>query len=79
MAQRTPRLLSHARSAAKAVSWRILGAVDTFVLTFLVTGKASAAAGVVGFEVLTKSVLYYGHERAWEASWITNFFGGSNA
>lgn len=52
-------------SAAKAVTWRLLGATDTFVLTFLMTGKCATAVGIVGFEVITKSVLYVGHERAW--------------
>jgi len=65
---------SHLKSAAKAVSWRLVGAVDTFVLSFLVTGKAGAAVGIVGLEVMTKTVLYYGHERAWEASWMTKVF-----
>ena len=51
---------------AKGITWRVLGAADTFVLSFLVTGKATAACGIVGFELLTKSVLYYGHEPAWE-------------
>ena len=57
---------SHCKSVAKSITWRVLGAADTFVLSFLVTGKATAACGIVGFELLTKSILYYGHERAWE-------------
>ena len=52
-------------SAAKAVTWRLIGAADTFVLTFLLTGKCATAAGIVGLEVVTKSVLYFSHERAW--------------
>jgi uncharacterized membrane protein len=63
---------SHCKSVAKAITWRVLGAADTFVLSFLVTGKATAAVGIVGFELFTKSVLYYGHERAWEISWLAN-------
>ncbi len=62
----------HFKSVAKAITWRVLGAADTFVLSFFVTGKATAAVGIVGFELLTKSVLYYGHERAWEISWLAN-------
>jgi uncharacterized membrane protein len=74
-------MCSHLKSATKAITWRLLGAVDTFGLSYLMTGKLTAAVGIVGFEVITKSVLYYGHERAWEASWLTNVFatGGSNA
>jgi uncharacterized membrane protein len=65
-------MASHIKSVAKAITWRVLGAADTFVLSFLVTGKATAAVGIVGFELFTKSVLYYGHERAWEISRLGN-------
>ncbi len=67
---------SHFKSISKAISWRLLGAIDTFGLTLLMTGRLSSAVGVVGFEVVTKTALYYGHERAWELSWITNLFSG---
>lgn len=56
---------SHLKSVGKAISWRIVGAIDTFLLSFLMTGKLTTAAGLVGFEVITKTALYYGHERAW--------------
>ena len=56
----------HLKSFSKAVSWRCVGAVDTFVLGFLVTGSWHAASAVVGFEVITKTFLYYGHDRVWE-------------
>lgn len=70
---------SHLKSATKAVTWRLVGAVDTFGLSYLMTGKLSAAAGIVGLEVITKSFLYYGHERAWEASWLSNWFANGGA
>jgi uncharacterized membrane protein len=57
---------SHLKSIAKAISWRVVGAIDTFAIAFLITGRTDAAVGVVGLEVLTKSVWYYVHERAWE-------------
>jgi uncharacterized membrane protein len=65
---------SHVKSVAKAVSWRIVGAVDTFVLAFVVTGHMGMASAVVGFEVITKTFLYYGHERVWEAAMIRKIF-----
>ena len=55
----------HRRSVAKAVSWRVTGTVDTFVISWLVTGDARLAGGIASVEVLTKMVLYYLHERAW--------------
>ncbi len=56
---------AHRRSLAKATSWRILGSLDTFVLSWLFTGSVRAAGGIALTEVLTKMLLYYFHERAW--------------
>jgi sulfate adenylyltransferase large subunit len=56
---------THARSIAKAVSWRATGSLDTFVVAALVTGNSKLACGVALAEILTKTALYYVHERAW--------------
>ena len=56
---------SHPRSFLKAVSWRALGSIDTFILSFFFTQSAKAAASIAGTEVVTKIVLYYFHERLW--------------
>jgi uncharacterized membrane protein len=56
---------SHARSVAKAISWRITGTVDTFVISWLITGRAATAGSIAATEVLTKVVLFYLHERGW--------------
>ncbi|GAC1482009.1 MAG: hypothetical protein NVS2B11_07470 [Acetobacteraceae bacterium] len=53
------------RSLAKAVSWRVTGSVDTVLLTLIVTGDARVSLAVGGFEVFTKLILYYVHERVW--------------
>lgn len=58
------------RSVAKVASWRIIGTLDTVVISFLLTGSVSVSLGIGGIEVFTKIVLYYFHERAWNlASW----------
>jgi len=56
---------SHTRSVVKAVSWRILGSLDTFLITWLITGSAKSAGSVASIETLSKIFLYYLHERAW--------------
>jgi sulfate adenylyltransferase large subunit len=56
---------SRARSAVKAVTWRATGSLDTFMLTALITRNLHIAGGVALAEVVTKTVLYYVHERAW--------------
>lgn len=57
----------HSRSFAKAVSWRIAASIDTFIISFFVTGKFSLASAIAAVEVVTKIVIYYLHERAWAA------------
>lgn len=55
----------HARSVAKAISWRATGTVDTFLISFVLSGSVKLAGGIASVEVITKMVLYYVHERIW--------------
>ena len=57
---------SHPRSFLKAVSWRILGSLDTFVWSFIMTGSFTIAGSIAGFEVISKIFLFYFHERIWD-------------
>lgn len=56
---------SHRRSVTKAISWRILGSLDTMLLAYLFTGNMVIAGSIATTESVTKIVLYYLHERAW--------------
>ena len=56
---------THSRSFAKALSWRVTGTIDTMIISLVVTGSLKLAATIGLTEVVTKSVLYYFHERAW--------------
>lgn len=56
---------SHGRSFAKGVSWRVLGTIDTIVLSYLVTGVFATSLKIGFTEVATKIFLYYLHERLW--------------
>lgn len=53
------------RSIVKAVSWRVVGTIDTMMIAWLVTGKLGFAVTIGGVELFTKMILYYLHERAW--------------
>lgn len=55
----------HYISVLKAISWRIVGTLDTMLITWLITGKPVFAIKVGLVELLTKITLYYLHERAW--------------
>ncbi|WP_256753734.1 DUF2061 domain-containing protein [Mesorhizobium sp. Mes31] len=56
---------THSRSFAKALSWRVTGTIDTMIISLVVTGSLKLAATIGLTEVVTKSLLYYFHERAW--------------
>ena len=56
---------AHSRSFLKAVSWRILGSIDTFVISYFVTGRLVFAASIASVETFTKIALFYFHEQAW--------------
>lgn len=53
------------RSVIKTISWRVTGTLDTFIVSYLVTGKIGLAASISAVEVFTKLLLYYLHERVW--------------
>jgi len=57
--------VSKLRSFMKALTWRILATVDTFLLSFIVTQELKWATSIALFEILTKAILYYLHERGW--------------
>jgi sulfate adenylyltransferase large subunit len=56
---------THARALVKAVSWRTTGSLDTFVVTFVISGSTKLAGSVAITEIFTKILIYYGHERLW--------------
>lgn len=58
-------MVARRRHLAKALSWRIVGTIDTFLLAWLFTGSLEIGALVGGTEVITKTFLYYVHERVW--------------
>tara|TARA_R110000803_G_scaffold14711_4_gene40883 strand:+ start:2042 stop:2257 length:216 start_codon:yes stop_codon:yes gene_type:complete len=53
------------RSLAKAVSWRVTGTADTFIISWIITGELALATGIALTEIVTKVGLYWLHERAW--------------
>ena len=56
---------AHWRSVVKGISWRVIGTIDTMVISYIVTGKPKIAISIGAVELFTKIFLYYVHERAW--------------
>ena len=53
------------RHVAKTITWRIVGTIDTIILSWIITGDLGIGMAIGGVEVITKMVLYFLHERAW--------------
>lgn len=56
---------SHKRHIVKAITWRIVGTIDTMLLAWIISGNPLIGVKVGVAEVLTKMFLYYLHERVW--------------
>ena len=53
------------RSIVKAISWRLIGTIDTMVVSYFVVADVKTASTIAGVDFLTKMVLYFFHERLW--------------
>ena len=58
-------MVSYKRHIAKTISWRIIGTIDTVIISGLITGSWVAGLAIGGVEVISKMVLYFLHERIW--------------
>lgn len=56
---------SYKRHIAKAITWRIVGTVDTIILSWLITGNPMFGVQIGTVEFFAKMLLYYAHERVW--------------
>ena len=53
------------RSVLKALSWRVVGTLDTLIVSYFLTGQIGLATSIASVDFLTKLVLYFFHERIW--------------
>ncbi len=56
---------SHARSIAKALTYRVLGSLSTGGVAYYFTGNWKTSAGVAAADSVVKLTLYFLHERLW--------------
>lgn len=52
----------------KAVTWRVIATLITFIVAWTVTGKPEIALGIAWVDTIIKIVAYMGHEKGWR--WI---------
>lgn len=60
------------RHILKTFSWRFLGSLDTFILSSHIIGNSTLGFQITGFELISKMILYYLHERIWFNSAFKN-------
>lgn len=56
---------SRKRHIAKTITWRMVGTLDTILLSWFITGDPWTGLKIGLAEVVTKMALYYFHERVW--------------
>ncbi|WP_369999107.1 DUF2061 domain-containing protein [Winogradskyella sp.] len=56
---------SYKRHIAKTLTWRIVGTLDTVILSWIISGNPTTGIKIGLAEVITKMILYYLHERTW--------------
>ncbi|HLQ99138.1 MAG TPA: DUF2061 domain-containing protein [Sphingobacterium sp.] len=61
------------RSLVKAISWRIVGTIDTVVISWWIAGDFTIALSIGAVELTSKTLLYFVHERIWtRVKWGNN-------
>jgi uncharacterized membrane protein len=58
-------MVSYKRHIAKAISYRMLGTLQTCVISYFFTGSFIIAGSVGATEIILKPFMYFLHERVW--------------
>jgi uncharacterized membrane protein len=54
------------RSLVKTITWRITGSGATFGISYIISGNFIVASSIASVQLITNTVLYFVHERAWD-------------
>ncbi|MGB7786062.1 MAG: DUF2061 domain-containing protein [Salinimicrobium sp.] len=56
---------TYRRHIAKSLTWRIVGTIDTILLSWWISGNPYTGLKIGSAEFITKMILYFLHERLW--------------
>ena len=59
-------MVSRKRHVLKTISWRIIGTVDTIVLSGFITGSWKFGLAIGGIDTILKTIGYFSFERFWQ-------------
>lgn len=57
--------VSYKRHILKAISYRVLGSLQTCTISYFFTGNFCVAGSIGLTEICIKPIIYFFHERAW--------------
>ncbi len=60
------------RNLAKAITWRFVGAIDTFIISWILTGNPLSGLKMGLADTVSKIFFYYLHERLWLKADLSN-------
>lgn len=53
------------RHFIKSLTWRIIGSIDTFLISWLIVGNINDGIYISSIDFFTKIILFFFHERLW--------------
>ena len=53
------------RHLLKTITWKIVGTIDTMLIGWFVSGDPLIGLTIGSFDIVTKMILYFIHERVW--------------
>jgi uncharacterized membrane protein len=56
------------RHILKALTWRVIASLTTFLIVFIATGEIKAGISIGLIDFFAKLIFYYFHERIWYKS-----------
>ncbi len=65
MAKKSKTKETHTRTIVKAISWRVVATLTTGTIVYIFTREWNLTLGITFFEVLSKIIFYYIHDRVW--------------
>ena len=69
IALKIDKSVSYKRHIAKAISYRVLGTLQTCTISYVFTGNFWVAGSIGLSEICIKPIIYFLHERVWY-KWI---------
>ena len=61
-------MVNKKRHILKALTWRLIASITTFLIGWIATGDIRAGLSIGVFDFSIKLILYYIHERVWYKS-----------